>query len=190
MFCGYKKSDDLNGIFVEEIRIKGSIDRPNIYAVSLPVTCKIGKIQKKSDRLENLEYWKSNIRFVREILKLFGYPEVHIVDSISGYDLEDEEIMKAYKKVIEGSDGIDEYCDYMLGYTIYSFTNALKDYINMLNKKGTTAERPSSSPIWSPRPDQGYNSNSSPGPSTNSNPEPRRRRTSRRIDRLNDDFEL
>ena len=43
-FKGYNKSNNLEGIFDFETRIEESIEEPNIFAISLPMTTQIGDI--------------------------------------------------------------------------------------------------------------------------------------------------
>ena len=99
-FNTYKKSDDMKGIFRSELRIKGSIENPNIYAVSLPVTYSVGN---SLSRCETMKYWLGAIEFIRQLLNTYSYKNVCIVDSMSGYDLENKEVINAYAKVINDS---------------------------------------------------------------------------------------
>ena len=134
VFGGYNKSDNYNGIFEDEIRIKGSIDNPNIYAISLPVTSEVGNEKDKTSRLRSLEYWKTNISIVKAILEKLGYPDVHIVDSMSGYNLEDTEVIQGFKAVIEGREGIKESINYInWSHDSMTFLKALKQYAMQLN---------------------------------------------------------
>ena len=88
----------------------------------------------KTSRLGSLEYWKTNISIVKAILDKLGYPEVHIVDSMSGYDLEDTEVIQGYKAVIEGREGIKESINYInWSHDSMTFLNALKQYAMHLN---------------------------------------------------------
>lgn len=93
----YKKS---KYCFTSELRIKGSIEIQNIYAVSLPVTYSVGNCLSRPDIME---YWLRVIQFIRLLLNAYDYKNVHIVDSMSGYDLENKEVIDAYEKVINDS---------------------------------------------------------------------------------------
>ena len=96
-FNAYKKSDKVIQFFWSEIRIKDSIENPNIYAISLPV---IYNVENSSSREDTMKYWIGAIEFIRQLLNKYDYKKTRIVDSLGGYDLENKQVIKVFEKVI------------------------------------------------------------------------------------------
>ena len=134
-FKEHKKSENLNGIFQDEIRIEGSINNPKIFAVGIPLTNSITSIKTPGKRNEELDNWIRIISFVRNMLNSFGYQTVYIVDSIEGYNLENPEIINIYKQTIAKGEQKRSYTIDTSGHIIeeldfpYSFPGDLKNNI-------------------------------------------------------------
>ena len=115
-FKAYKKSDELDGIFDEEIRIEGSIRPPKIYAVSLPVTYGVGN---SPNRRYTIQYWRNTVEFIRHLLTIYDYKDVFIVDSMSGYNLENKEVIAAYQALGDTSNKFEK--PHIGGFSVHAY---------------------------------------------------------------------
>ena len=112
------KSDKLDGVFKDELRIRGSINNPSIFAISIPFTEAFNHAKNDSnERARIFEFWEKMVHFIRAILNKYGYNNVYIVDSCEGYNLENKDIINAYNnaafRVYEENTYHQEFAKYL-----------------------------------------------------------------------------
>ena len=95
------KYDDNYVVFRDEIRIKGSIKKPNIVAIGIPM---INDMDGSLVVRKIFEFYRELIRLIRYMLDLYNYHDVMIVDNKEGYNLESPIVMNAIEKSLSNKD--------------------------------------------------------------------------------------
>lgn len=117
LFKSYPKSDNINEIYQDEVRIKGSIDDPRIIAIGIPLIADMEFTTLCHGRIGKAEFYRQLVVLIRMMLDYYNYHDVLIIDSELGYNLEQPEILEAIDEGIRESESKTEetYTDYNSG---------------------------------------------------------------------------
>lgn len=116
-FANLPRSANNEGIEPDEVRIAGTIEKPNIISVGVPLINNLLWRKRRGERIDKVHSYKEMITCIRELLNEYGYSNVSIVDSLKGYDLEDKDILAIIDKELQKSEyetfwsWIDEFGD-------------------------------------------------------------------------------
>ncbi|MCI9063448.1 MAG: hypothetical protein HFJ17_02445 [Clostridia bacterium] len=95
------RSKQFEGIMPDEIRIEGSIKDPNIASIGVPLIHELKWYRKEGERINKLQQYKNIVGLIRKMLDTNGYNQAYIVDSVTGYDLEDPNIMRIIDEALK-----------------------------------------------------------------------------------------